>query len=355
MPASTRSSGSADEHLWILVLAGGIGSRFWPVSTPARPKQLLPLAGPRPLIVDTLERARTLVPDGRLRVLAGPELAEVFRVGIPDLPDTSYMVEPRARGTGPALARAAWEIERVDSDAVLVSLHSDHLIRPLEAFQDTVLGAVHIARTEELLLTIGVVPDRLETGYGHVQPGEPLIAPEGVEAFRVEAFHEKPDAATASRYVDAGYLWNSGIFVWKASVFLDELRRHAPEVSQHLPRLTKGSDAFFESAPDCVVDRAVLERSDRVGMVRATFEWDDVGSWEALLRTREADAAGNVSTGHVQVVDGAGNVSFAEGGRIVLWDVDDLVVVRTDETTLVMPRDRAPDLKELLGRLDNSA
>ncbi|MCG6957870.1 MAG: mannose-1-phosphate guanylyltransferase, partial [Gemmatimonadetes bacterium] len=252
------------------MLAGGIGSRFWPVSTPQRPKQLLPLAGGRPLVAETLERARALVSDDHIRILAGKHLVEPFRQALPDLPAASFLVEPRARGTCPVLAWAAREISRLDPDAVLVSLHADHVIHPLEAFADTVRAAVKIAREEDLLLTVGIEPDRIETGYGHIQPGEALVASTTVSAFRVRAFHEKPDEATARGYVEAGYLWNSGIFVWKASRFLDEVARHAPEVASLLPLLDRqGAEEFFERVPACVVDRAVMERSDRVACVKA--------------------------------------------------------------------------------------
>lgn len=338
--------------MWILVLAGGIGSRFWPVSTPERPKQLLPLAGERPLVVETVERARALVGDDHIRVLAGAHLVEPFRRALPDLPGASFLVEPRARGTCPVLAWAAHEIHRVDPDAVLVSLHADHVVDPLESFVDTVRAAVRIAWEEDLLLTVGVAPDRVETGYGHIQPGEALTAPGPVGAFRVKAFHEKPDAVTARRYVDAGYLWNSGIFVWRAGGFLDEVARHAPDVATLLPLLeSQGPEAFFDSVPVCVVDRAVMERSHRVACVKATFAWDDVGSWEALARTHEADASGNVAHGPSSMVEGRRNIVYAEGGRVVLYGVDDLVVVRTGTTTLVMPRGKAADLKELLREL----
>lgn len=322
------------------------------MSTPARPKQLLPLATARPLIVDTVERARAVADDGHIRILAGDHLAGPFRAAVPTLPPEAYMVEPAARGTCPVLAWAAWAVSREDPDAVLVSLHSDNVIRPVEAFRATVAAAARLAREEELLVTVGVVPDRAETGYGHIQPGAPLPTLDGVEAFRVAAFHEKPDAATAERYVAEGYLWNSGIFVWKASVFLEEVRRHAPEVAACLPLLeTEGADAFFREVPVSVVDRAVLERSDRVGCVRGTFAWDDVGTWEALARTLEPDAAGNVRVGAARVVQARGNVVFAEEGEVVLFGVDDLVVVRTGERTLVLPRSRAADLKALLGEL----
>jgi mannose-1-phosphate guanylyltransferase len=167
----------------------------------------------------------------------------------------------------------------------------------------------------------------------------------------VEAFHEKPDAETAQRYMDAGYLWNTGIFVWKASVLLEELDRHAPEISAHLPLLDESDEAFFEAVPVSVIDRAVMERSDRVATVAATFKWDDVGSWEALSRTRQPDAAGNVIVGNANLVESNGNVVFSEEGSVVLFGVDHLVVVRSGQTTMVLPRERAADLKTLLAAL----
>jgi len=343
---------TADGHVWVVVLAGGIGSRFWPVSTPERPKQLLPLASERPLIVDTIDRARALADGRHVRILAGEHLARPFRAALSDLPDDAYWVEPRARGTAPVLAWAAQKLVGIDPDAVMVSLHADHLIEPVEAFRDTVAAAVEVAARDELLVCVGAVPDRVETGYGHVEPGEPVAAPGSARAYRVRAFHEKPDRDTAQRYVDAGYLWNTGIFVWKASVLLQELERHAPEIARHLPLIGQSDAAFFDAVPESVIDRAVMERSDRVATVAASFTWDDVGSWEALSRTRESDASGNVTIGEARAVDASGNVVFAEAGSVVLFGVDDLVVVRTADTTLVLPRDRAADLKTLLAQLE---
>jgi len=340
----------ADEHVWVVVLAGGVGSRFWPVSTPERPKQVLPLAGDRPMIRDTIDRARALVPDARIRILAGAHLAGPIREALDDFPANGLWVEPRARGTAPVLAWAASRLAEQDPEAVMVSLHSDHLIRPLDAFASTVDAAVALAR-RDLLVCIGAVPDRVETGYGHIEPGEALSVPGSTKAFRVRAFHEKPDVDTARRYVDAGYLWNTGIFVWKASVLLEEIERHAPEVRDHLPLLAKSDAAFFDAVPVSVIDRAVMERSQRVATVGATFAWDDVGSWEALARTRTPDALGNVMVGGGRAVDAHGNVVFAESGSVVLFGTEDLVVVRTADLTLVLPRERAADLKTLLVEL----
>jgi len=341
----------ADDHVWVVVLAGGIGSRFWPVSTPERPKQLLPLASERPLIADTIERARSLVPDTRIRILAGEHLARTFSRVLGDFASEGYWIEPRARGTAPVLAWAAHRLARMDPDAVMVSLHADHLIRPVGAFQDSVAAAVAVARSEDALVCIGVSPDRIETGYGHVEPGERLASEGEVQAYRVGAFHEKPDYETARSYVERGYLWNTGIFVWKASVLLEEIERHAPEVSAHTHLLEKNPESFFDVVAVSVIDRAVMERSERVATVRATFTWDDVGSWEALSRTRPADPAGNVSVGTAHAVDAKDNVVFSEQGDVVLFGVEDLVVVRTANTTLVLPRSRAANLKVLLGEL----
>jgi mannose-1-phosphate guanylyltransferase len=345
----------ADDHVWVVVLAGGVGSRFWPVSTPERPKQLLPLASDQPLISDTIERARALVPDARIRILAGEHLARPFASALTGFPRDGYWIEPRARGTAPVLAWAADKLARIDPDAVMVSLHADHLIRPLDAFAETVDAAVRVARLENALVCIGVPPDRIETGYGHVEPGAPLETGGSVRAYRVRAFHEKPDAATARRYVDQGYLWNTGIFVWRASLLLEEIDRHAPEVSAHMPLLKKSAEAFFDAVPVSVIDRAIMERSERVATVRATFMWDDVGSWEALSRSRPPDAQGNVAVGRSRTVDARDNVVFAEEGEVVLFGVEGLVVVRTGDKTLVLPRERAADLKTLLAELEKHA
>jgi len=339
-----------DPDLHVTILAGGVGSRFWPVSTPARPKQLLPLASDAPLIADTIRRAR-LVGARSLKVLTGRGMVAPIRE-VTDLADHEFLVEPRARGTGPVLFWAAWELARTNPDAVLLSLHSDHVIRPEAAFVDLLRTAARIASDESLLLTVAVPPDRPETGYGYIRPGDALPAPDGYRAYRVDAFVEKPDPDTARVYVEQGYRWNSGIFVWKASTFVEEALAHAPEIARGMGALeTAGPEAFFEAVETVTVDEAVLERSSRVGSIDATFQWDDVGSWEALSRTREQDDSGNTLHGDVHVVESSGNIVFADHGRLVVLGATDLVAVQTEELTLVLPRDKAPDLKRYLAQL----
>jgi mannose-1-phosphate guanylyltransferase len=322
------------------------------VSTPTRPKQLLALAGARPLIVETWERALAVGSGEQIRILTGAGLVPPCRAVMPEVAADAFWVEPRARGTGPALVWAAWQALAQDPDAVLLSLHSDHAIRPLDAFVHGMRAAARLARRERALVTVGVNPDRPETGYGYLQLGDRLDPAEDVPAFRVKQFHEKPDRATAAAYVGEGYLWNSGIFAWRADVFLEEARRHSPELRAGWTRLEAGDpEGFFDAVAPISVDEAVLERSDVVATIQAPFAWDDVGSWEGLARARGAQAGENVVVGGGHVVDGKDNILYAEGGAVVLWGLSDVVAVHTEGTTLLMRRDLAPDLKRLLDRL----
>lgn len=333
------------------MLAGGVGSRFWPVSTPARPKQILPLASERPLIADTIGRVRPLVPLERIRVLAGVEYVDPICRAVPDLEQSHFLVEPQARGTAPVLIWAAHHLARQDPDAIMISLHADHVIQPESAFQETLRAAAAAADAHDRLFTLGIRPTRPETGYGYIHTGDRL---DESGAHAVDAFVEKPDLTTAGRYLEAGgYLWNSGIFAWRALRLLEEVRAVAPELAGLLPLLdAEDADEFFAVAPRVSIDEAILERSERVGVIEATFEWDDVGTWDAVGRTRPADGGGNVVEGAAVVVDSQGCVVWNDGDDdVVLFGVRDLVVARVAGLTLVLPRSRAADLKSLLDAL----
>jgi mannose-1-phosphate guanylyltransferase len=344
-------------HLWTVILAGGVGSRFWPVSTPRRPKQLLPLASDTPLIRETVERIAPLVPQERLRILTGGHLAEPILSALPELGPGNLLLEPRAAGTAPVLAWAAAEIERRDPDAVMVSLHADHVIHPPQAFRALIARAAQLAWGHRRLFTIGAPPTRAETGYGYIQVGPPLEALEGdahpEPGNAVARFVEKPKRPLAEEYLASGiHLWNTGLFVWRVADLLDGLERQAPEFRDLVPILREGgTEEFFRLAPTISIDEALLERSDRVGVVRATFRWDDVGAWDAVLRTRAADADGNVLLGEAHAVDTHGSVLYADDGPVVAFGVENLVVVRTAGVTFVADLARSPDLKSLLEHL----
>ena len=349
MSESTSSWAGPESHLWITILAGGAGTRFWPLSTPRRPKQLLPLAGKDPLILDTLNRARGIIPDRRIRILTGKHLVDPFQEALDSLDPEVFMVEPQAKGTGPVLTWAAWTLKQLDPEAVVISLHADHAIQPREVFQDLMRRTGVLAHGSRSLFTVAVPPTRPETGYGYIRPGEALSGGEDLGAFRVRSFVEKPDRDTAREYLEAGYFWNSGIFVWRADVFLEEVEAVSPELADPLPRLAEGDvEGYFRDVPNIAVDTAVLERSSRVASVPATFQWDDVGAWEALGRTGSPDGSGNVSLGSVHFKDARDNIVVAEDGEVVLFGVEGLAVVRCGEVVLVARRDRTPELKTLL-------
>lgn len=333
-----------------MILAGGVGSRFWPVSTPTRPKQLLPLAGQQSLIEQTVARIAPLVGHERIRILTGTALRDAMSSAVPQLGAQGLLVEPRARGTAPVLAWAAHTLTRLQPDAIMASLHADHLIDPDEGFRATIAMAAALARDEQRLFTIGVPPTRPETGYGYIRTGAP-IGDDG-RASVVDRFVEKPDRATAERYMAEGYLWNTGLFVWPAALLLEQLERYTPELAALLPLLDDDRvDEFFERAPVLSIDNGLLERSDRVGVVRATFAWDDVGAWDALARTRPADARGNVGVGNTHFVDADGCIAWSEDSAVVLFGARDLVVVHAHGVTFVAPRERTPELKQLLAEL----
>lgn len=347
--AETRS------HLWTVILAGGIGSRFWPASTPSRPKQLLKLGSDQPLIRDTVQRILPLVPAERLRILTGARLADPILGSLPELGPGNLLLEPRAAGTAPVLAWAAAEIERRDPDAVMISLHADHVISPAQGFRDRLELAAELAVRHRRLFTLGALPDRPETGYGYIRAGAALPGGEGLAepGYEVASFVEKPDLATAREYVASGqYFWNTGLFIWRVADLLDQIERHTPELADLVPILREGgTEEFFRRVPNLSIDEGLLERSDRVGMVPADFSWDDIGAWDALFRTQPTDPAGNVVVGEGYAVDSRNSALYADDGPIVTFGVDDLVIVRTGGVTFVAHRDRSPELKTLLEQI----
>ena len=333
---------------WAVVLAGGVGSRFWPLSTPDRPKQLLPLVNSKPLLVNTLSRLEPIVPPEHTLVLTNASLVEAIASIAPNLPRENIIAEPSPAGTAAALTWAALEIERRDGpDAAMLCVHADWAVGDDEGFRNTLLAAEQIARQEEALVTVGVVPTRPDPGFGYIEPG----AETGTGSRVVTRFVEKPNREKAEMMMHNGYLWNSGIFVWTAGNFLREVRANTPEVAAALQAAESGLEAFFSAVKPISVDVGVMERSSRVRMLSGDFGWDDVGTWGALRRVKAEDAVGNVSSGTVHALESRGNVVHAEGNTVVLYGVSDLVVVTRDGLTLVTTTEKSADLKALFNAL----
>ena len=332
--------------LYAVVLAGGVGSRFWPLSTPDRPKQLLPLVTDRSMLAETIARLVPLVGLDRVLILTSERLRDPVLAAFPGLAASQLLLEPRPAGTAAALTWAATQVvARGGADARMVCVHADWVIGDAGRFRETLALAAEVAATRKSLATVGIVPSRPDPGFGYIQPGAPL----GDGSRLVARFVEKPDRERAATMVAEGYLWNSGIFAWRAQDLLDEVRALTPELADALAAAPKGAAAFFGAVAKGVsIDIGVLGRSQRVVVLPGDFAWDDVGTWSALQRVRVKDAHGNAIHGRVIAREASRNVVHAEGSTVVLYGVEDLVVVVRDGVTLVTTLERAADLKPLV-------
>lgn len=332
---------------WAVLLAGGSGTRFWPLSSPSSPKQLLPLAGPRSSAEEAVDRLAGYIPPERILVVTGPALAGPLQAKLP-IPKANYLIEPRAASTGPALVWATIEAARRDPEAEVISMHADWTIQDSAAFVTTAATALETARRHQRLVTVGIVPSRPETGFGYIVAGPRLDS----AARAVDRFQEKPDASTALDLMASGALWNTGLFAWRASDLRREVLRHTPEIAPWLEALDRGDvAAFFAGVQDISIDVGVFERSDAVAVIPGEFAWDDIGTWEAMARVRTRDRRGNVVHGPVTLVDCSDCIVWNDGPPMVLSGITDTVVVHANQRTLVMERRRAPELKQTLDAL----
>ena len=335
---------------WAVVLAGGVGSRFWPLSTEKRPKQLLPLIADEPMLVETLGRIRPMIEPKRTLILTNASLVKPIAKAAAKIPKENIVAEPKPAGTAAALAWAAKLIADRDSrDATMISVHADWAIGDDDGFRDTLTAAATAAESLNALVTVGVVPTRPDPGFGYIEPGQAVS--DGVR--RVARFVEKPDRARATEMVNKGFLWNSGIFAWRVGDFLDEVKAHASEIAGALEKHSKSMEKFFAAIPKPVpVDTAVLERSSKVYVLPGDFGWDDVGTWGSLHRVRQRDAQGNAVSGDVHALDATNNVVHAEDDQqVVLYGVRDLVVIVRDGLTVVTTVESSQDFKRLVESL----
>ena len=350
--------------VYTVIMAGGSGTRFWPLSRKLHPKQFLPLAGDgaTPLITATARRVAALSPIENVLVVTRADLADAARESLPDLPAENLMLEPAGRNTGPCVAWATAMVQRRDPKAVVVVLAADAFIADEAAFVKALELACEAASTGSIV-TLGIKPTRPETGYGYLHVGGALAgAPDGVS--RVKAFVEKPDATRAQTFLDGGeHLWNAGIFVFRADVMREAVARHMPEVSEAIGVFdavaSKGGDERreiehrFPRLPAVSIDYGVMEKVAEVAVVPVDCGWSDVGSWQASWELGARDAAGNVVRADGAVLcDAEGNMVVAPRGKVVaLVGVRDLVVVDTPDALLVVPRERAQDVKKAVDAL----
>ena len=351
--------------LHAIVMAGGSGTRFWPASRARLPKQLLPLAGERTLLQDTVERLDGLVPPERVMVVTSARLLDAVARQLPQLPAPALVGEPCKRDTAPCIGLAALLVARTDPDATMAVMPSDHVIRPVASFQAAIREAADLVdRTPGRLVTFGIRPTYPAEGFGYIEQGAPLDGRPGeTTAHAVARFREKPPASVAAEYLAAGtFLWNAGIFVWRADTILAALAERQPEMLEHLRRIaaawdTPDRDAVFAREFAAIrgisIDYAVLEHAADVAVFEAPFGWDDLGGWSAVARQRGADEAGNTVVGRHLGVESRGSIVHSDDDHLVVtMGVENMLVVHTPDATLVAPRSREEAVRRVVAELE---
>jgi mannose-1-phosphate guanylyltransferase len=348
--------------LYALILAGGSGERFWPLSRRARPKQLLRLVAKETLLEQTVARLEGLVAPERLLILTNIEQEAAVRQLLPKLPKENIVAEPAKRDTAAAVALGAGWVASRDHSATMIVLPADHVIEDTAAFQKTLTAAAAAAEETGALVTIGVKPTWACPGYGYIEQGE-AVRLSHVEAenavHRVVRFREKPNADLAESFLrKKNFRWNAGMFVWSVPSVLSEFNRHTPELASFISQL-RAPDNFaktlrerFSDLPRISFDYAIMEKADRVLVVEAGFDWDDVGSWRAVAKYFKNDAEGNAANCEITALESTNNIVFnPDGTRIALLGVHNLIVVRTRDAILICHRHQAEKIKNLLGKI----
>ena len=351
------------KNVYAVVLAGGRGERFWPLSRSDNPKQFLKLTSDKSMIRETVDRIIPLIPIDNVLVVTGENIGKKVMEHIPGIPEKNILVEPFGKNTCMAIGYAAAYIHKLDPSAIMIVLSCDHLIRPAEKLLQAFEVALKVASTGDYLITIGVVPTRAETGYGYIQIDEIYNTIDGIDVYRVNTFKEKPSRMVAQEYYyDRQHLWNSGMFIWSTESVLNALDSCAPRIGNLLKDFNKyiGTKEevakkfeMYEKAEDISIDIAILERADNVLTIKSNFIWDDIGSWLALQRFKTRDKHNNVSIGNVFLTDTFETTVVNDDGEgiITTFGVSDLIIVRTAGIVMVAHKTRASDIKDLVNHL----
>ena len=345
---------------YALIMAGGGGTRLWPMSRQARPKQVLPLVGENTLFEMAVKRLAPLFPPERILVVTVEAMAPELRAQAPELPPDNFIVEPEGRNTAPAIGLAALHIAARDPQASMAVLTADHYIADTKRFR-AVLSAAYQVAAEGYIVTLGIKPHTPSTGFGYIEWGASEGIVGGFEVFEAVAFTEKPDEEVARAYLDSGrYSWNSGMFVWQISRLMAELERQQPELCRHLATVGAelGSDAYdatlaqvWPTVEKISVDYAIMEGAHDVRVIPVDIGWSDVGSWASLLEVNEADSDGNVIMGREPLCLDTRDTLILSERLVATIGLEDIIIVDTEDALLVCKREHAQDVKELVERL----
>ena len=348
---------------YVVIMAGGRGERFWPQSRLRKPKHLLPIVGETSMLGQTIDRLEGLVPTENIFVITNTEQREAVLEVCPGLLAENVIGEPVGRDTAPAVGLAALLVKRRDPQGVFSILPADHVIHDHKGFQRVMQASFDAASAEPVLVTIGIQPTYPATGYGYIHKGEQWTEFDGLPVYRVQRFVEKPELETAKGYLDSGeYFWNAGMFAWTVPTVEAAFEKHVPGLSKDFAEMNKALDAgealedamqrFYPKMEKISVDFALMEKADNVVSIPSAFDWDDVGEWPAIARHHEADPEGNVLKGDAMVEAGSNNIIVSPKGHLTaVVGADDLIVVHTEDATLVCPKSRAQEIKALVKRI----
>lgn len=351
---AARSSKSGGK-VYAAILAGGIGSRFWPLSRETTPKQLLKVVGDESLLKSTIRRLNPLITSERVLIVTNNRQAEIIRLHLSydgKALNPAYIVEPMGKNTAPAIGLAAMELYKKDPSAIMAVLPADHIIEDGRSFRKAMKAAICAAR-EGHLVTFGIVPTSPETGYGYIKADHRALKKiDGFELRGVKRFVEKPDIKRARQYVkDGGYFWNSGIFLWKVERILEELRLYLPKIYNGLNSIKKDSSEIaeiYKAFDDISIDKGVLEKAKDVVVIPANFPWSDMGSWNSFGEFLKPDKNGNIIKGRVVDIGSKNSVIFGSNRAVATIGLNDFILVDTPDATLVCPKNRAQEVKEIV-------
>ncbi len=348
---------------FIVIMAGGRGERFWPQSRLSRPKHLLPIVGDKPMLTQTIDRLEGVVAADHIFIITNVEQRDAVIECCPDIPVRNIVAEPVGRDTAAAVGLATVLVKHVAPEAAFAMLPADHVIHDVEGFRATMKAAFEAAEQSDALVTVGIRPAYPATGYGYVRRGAQVKGSGKESVFEVDSFREKPDAATAEKYIESGsYYWNAGMFFWRVPVIADCFARFTPKLWKALEAIADGlkrGEALETLLEDrygnlerISVDYAIMEKAEAVQVVEANFDWDDVGEWPAVARHHQLDDQGNAIQGSVLIEKGSRNIVVGSSGRLVtVVGADDLMVIETEDAILVCPKAKAQEIKGLVKRI----
>ncbi|PZD96378.1 mannose-1-phosphate guanylyltransferase [Paenibacillus sambharensis] len=344
-----------------VIMAGGKGERFWPKSRTNLPKQFLNISGNKSMIQQSITRLEKIVDISQIFIVTNELYAELLKAQIPHLPTSNIIIEPVGRNTAPCVGLASVIIEEKFPDSTMVVIPSDHIIENDEGFIKIINTAVEVAQDNSNLVTLGIKPTYPETGYGYIESTNETKQLNDLQVHKVNKFVEKPDAATAQSYLESGnFYWNSGIFIWRNSVIRNYIKELMPQMHDLLetmktafgtPQRDEVIRTEFAKMPDQSIDYGIMEKVNNIYVIPCVFGWDDVGSWTALERINELDEDGNVIRGNILNLDTKRCIIESNGKLIATLGIEDLIVVDTEDVTLICTKDKAQEVKLLLKEL----